>query len=128
MSHHHRHQYQPGEPQLEEPVSKSMTPLFDKNDLTFLALIKPLLSPNGQKIVDLALIFGGISFQDNPLDIPGLLSQLNLSGDNNNAKELLMSLLNTMNNSNPENNTDPNLAMLASLVNSLSQKNKPEDS
>lgn len=126
MSHHHQKHYEPAGQKPAEPLPKPMIPLFEKNDLTFLALIKPLLSPNGQNLVDLILILGGSAFQDNPLDIPGLLSQLNLPGDNNSTKELLFTLLNSINNQ--ENKTNPNLAMLNVLLNSLNQKEKPEDS
>jgi hypothetical protein len=125
--HHHRHRNETGEYTNPESMSKSMFPLFEKNDLAFLSLIKPLLSPNGQKIVDLVLIFNGGPAPENQPDLMGLLSQLNMPGDNNNAKELLMNLLNSMNNLNPENKSNPNLAMLASLANSLSPKNKTED-
>lgn len=125
--HHHRHRNEPDRNRAVENPSRSILPLFSKNDLDFLAAIKPLLSPSGQKLVDLVLVFSGATVPENPPDLTGLLSQLNLPGDNNNLKELLMNLLNSANN--PENKTNnPNLAMLSSLLNSMNQKNKPEDS
>jgi hypothetical protein len=126
MSHHHRQRYESTAPRPAEPVSKPLIPFFEKNDLAFLALIKPLLSSNAQKIVDLVLIFGGGSFQESPHDLTGLLSQLNISGETNPVRDLLFNLVNSMNNQ--ETKTNPNLAMLTTLLNSLNQKNKPQES
>lgn len=124
--HHHRQQTEPAGLKTVEPIFKPGIPLFEKNDLTFLSLIKPLLSPNGQKLVDLILIFNGDSLQESLPDLTSLLSQLNINGENNSIKELLQNLLSSTNNQ--ENKTNPNLAMLSSLINSINQENKPEDS
>lgn len=130
MSHHHHHRNESAGIKTAEPISKPSFPklnfpLFEKNDLSFLALVKPLLSPNGQKLVDLILVLNGGFSPDNPPDLLGLLSRLNLPGENNSAKELLMNLFNNTNNQ--ENETNPNMAMLASLLSSLNQKDKPEE-
>lgn len=129
MSHHrHRRRNEPEWTKTADNPLKSILPSFSKNDLDFLAAIKPLLSPSGQKLVDLVLVFSGATVPENPPDLTDLLSQLNLPGDNNNLKELLVNLLNTANN--PENKTssNPNLAMLTTLLSTMNQKNKPEDS
>jgi hypothetical protein len=134
MSHHHHSRNESAGLKMAEPIPKPSFPklnfpLFEKNDLSFISLIKPLLSPNGQKLVDLVLIlngFNGGASPDNPPDLLGLLSQLNISGENNSIKELLGNLLNATNN--PENKTNPNTAMLTSLLSALNQKEKPEES
>jgi hypothetical protein len=99
MSHHHHHYREPEKNELKAPesTSKPILPMFEKTDLSILSIIKQFLSPTGQKIVDLLIsISGGNDLNDIPLDIPGLISQLNIKGENNPLPELITSLMNAM--------------------------------
>lgn len=96
MSHHHRYRSEVQE-QIKQPIIESEVkpdlPIFDKSDLTFLSMIKPLLSPTAQK--GLASFFEscGVEFLDNQPDLLGLL---NFKTENNPLKDLLPILMNGM--------------------------------
>ncbi|HEY8464457.1 MAG TPA: hypothetical protein VIM29_10630, partial [Bacillota bacterium] len=75
----------------EKEREKSSHPFLEKNDITFLSIVNPLLSPNAQKLVSFFINFG----TDNSpagLNLNELLSQIG-SKTKNSGADLLPSLL-----------------------------------
>lgn len=125
MSHHRRHYLEvneKGDPEELPPALESIEPVFEKNDLMYLSLIKPLLSPIGQKSVAVFIDAGDPEQKGSQPDLLGLISQLNLKGENNPLKELLPILLSGMAG---ENKGGVNPVLLNTLMTMLS--NRPEN-
>ncbi|HOJ77234.1 MAG TPA: hypothetical protein PLZ08_08365 [Bacillota bacterium] len=93
------HQHEPKrelKPVEIEKTEKNLHPFLEKNDITFLSMINPLLSPNGQKLVSFFINFGNSDSVANPVspnsNLKDLFSQLT-GGQNNAIADLAPSLL-----------------------------------
>ncbi len=122
MSHHHRREPEKIESKAPEPVSKPRFPILGKNDLLILSIIKQFLTPPGQKIVDILISINGVNdLNDLSLDIPELISQLNIKGENNPLAELITALMGPMAG---ENKVMSNPVLLNTLTTMLNNKNE----
>jgi len=107
----------------EKEREKSSHPFLEKNDITFLSIVNPLLSPNAQKLVSFFINFG----TDNSpagLNLNELLSQIG-SKTKNSGADLLPSLLSLASNSDLKNTLSP--ALLTSLFSMLGNSSKKEE-
>lgn len=125
MSHHYQETEIKSEIQTVEEIPPEIThPFFEKNDLTFLAMIKPLLSLRGQKLIGFFLDFGESNeTKSGSLDFNDLFRQF--SSKNDNLKELLPALLSLTKYSDDKSPLNP--ALLTTLFSMLNTKNTKKE-
>ena len=125
MSHHYQDPETKTELETVEEVRPEFShPFFEKNDLTFLAMIKPLLSHKGQKLVGFFLEFGETTeTKGNPPEFVELFRQL--TGKNDAMKDLLPALLNLTRFSDDKSSFNP--ALLTTMLSVLSAKNNQKE-
>jgi hypothetical protein len=99
---------------------KAPHPFFEKNDLTYLSMIKPLLSQTGQKLISFFVNFGEEESRNNNLDFNGLLKQFTSKLDPNTTKDFLPALMTMMSGSDNKNSFNP--AMLTALMSMMAAK------
>lgn len=108
----------------EKEREKNNHPFLEKNDITLLSIVSPLLSAPAQKLVSFFINFCnnepacGLNFNE-------LLNQFGTKPKNSTATELLPSLLNMASGSDLKNALNP--ALLTTLLSMLSNNNKKED-
>lgn len=121
MSHHYQEPETKVEVQtVEEIQPENSHPFFEKNDLTFLAMIKPLLSHKGQKLIGFFLEFGEANeAKGNSFDLNELFRQF--TSKNDGMKDILPALLNLTKFSDDKSPFNP--ALLTTMLSVLSAKN-----
>jgi hypothetical protein len=110
------------EREKEKEKERNSHPFLEKNDITFLSIIHPLLSPNGQKLVSFFINFGNQE-PHLPLQFNELITQLATKQKNNPAGEMLPSLLGML--SGPDQKNALNPAVISTLLSMLA--NRKED-
>ena len=116
------------------PLEKESHPFLEKNDITYLSMIRPLLSSNAQKLVSFFVDFDNqgqsqsVSSTPSNLNLSDLMSQLS-PGQKNSIAELAPTLLGMLSNSDSKGGTGGiNPALLTSLLSMLNNtNNKKED-
>ncbi len=128
MSHHHHRHSDKNQNKDSKPVEsgvRPVLPLVNNSDIPLLSLIKPLLSPSGQKIVDLLIALSGNGDTKNvSLDIQALLSQSSGLAENDSLKELLNTL---SNGTGSGNNGGINPVLINTLLTLLNNKKESEN-
>jgi hypothetical protein len=109
------------EKEKEKEMEKNPHPFLEKNDITFLSIINPLLSPNGQKLVSFFINFGNQETRL-PLQLNELVSQL-ATKQKNPAAEMLPTLLGML--SGPDQKNALNPAVISTLLSMFA--NRKED-
>jgi hypothetical protein len=104
-------------PKENEPV-KPAHPFLEKNDITLLSIINPLLSPNAQKLTSFFINFGAPEVFP-PYNFNEFFNQFNNKPKNPSA-ELLTSLVGLMSGPDAKNSLNP--AILTNLLAMLSNK------
>lgn len=124
MGHHYQEPEIKNDELSVEPVAvESSHPFLEKNDMTFLAMVKPLLSYKGQKLIGFFLDFGNPEdTKTNQLDIAEMFKQM--TGKNDNLKDLLPVLMGLAKGSDDKSSLNP--AMLSTLLALLNNKTKKE--
>lgn len=122
MGHHsHESNDKNNDPQFLGSVSNSSHPFLEKNDLTYLSMLKPLLSPNGQKILSFFISFSDKETLNNSqLDLATLIAQISPRLENSPLKDLLPTLLSAANSSESKGALNP--ALLSTLLSTISNK------
>jgi hypothetical protein len=113
MSHHETFHEITEETKFKEEDNekeKNLHPFLEKNDITLLSIINPLLSNNGQKLVSFFINFGNQE-TNLPLQLNELINQL-ANKPKNSAGELLPSLLGML--SGPDQKINP--ALISTLL------------
>jgi hypothetical protein len=126
------HQHEPKrelKPVEIEKTEKNLHPFLEKNDITLLSMINPLLSPNGQKLVSFFVNFGNSDSVANPAspnsNIRDLFSQL-AGGQNNAIADLAPSLLGMLSgNAGADSKGGLNPALLTTLLSSMLNNSQP---
>ncbi|MGE5582830.1 MAG: hypothetical protein ACM3X9_09880 [Bacillota bacterium] len=116
---HHRH-YEENGVQTIENSDKNEHPFFKGNDLLYLSLVIPLLSEQGRQLISFLVNFGNPNPIRNFPDPLSLLKQMPSKLENNNVKDLLLTIVSLM--SNPENKSGFNPSMLSSLLANMAAK------
>jgi len=123
------HQHEPKKDlKLVEPeiVEKNIHPFLEKNDLTLLAMISPLLSPAGQKLVSFFVNFGGSETTAVSAPFGDLLPQLSAI-QKNSLTELAPTLLNLLSSQETKGSGGGiNPALLTTLLGMLNNNKKEE--
>lgn len=109
-------------PKEKERENNFSHPFLEKNDVTFLSIINPLLSPNAQKLVSFFINFGNTE-TNTGFNINELLNQFNSKAKPSGA-DLLPSLLGLASNSDLKNALNP--ALLTTLFTMLGNNKKEE--
>jgi hypothetical protein len=104
-------------PKETEPV-KSGHPFLEKNDITLLSIINPLLSSNAQKLTSFFINFGTPEMFP-PYNFNDLINQFN-NKPKNPSSELLTSLVGILSGQDSKNTLNP--AILTNLLSMLSNK------
>lgn len=120
MAHHYQDTIEKTDLKPVPSVEKPPHPFFEKNDLTFLSMVKPLLSPNAQKLVTFFLNFGEQDSKDNIPDLGGLFKQLTSKMDPNGGNDLLPALMSML--AGADNKGSLNPAILTTLMSMLATK------
>lgn len=105
----------------EKEKERNPHPFLEKNDITFLSIINPLLSPNGQKLVSFFINFGNQE-TNLPSQLNELIGQL-ATKQKNPAGEMLPSLLGML--SSPDHKNGINPAVISTLLSMFA--NRKED-
>ncbi|HYH02304.1 MAG TPA: hypothetical protein VEC37_04335 [Bacillota bacterium] len=108
----------------EKEREKSDHPFLEKNDITLLSIVSPLLSTQAQKLVSFFINFGNNEPAPG-LNINELISQFTGKSKNSGTAELLPSLLNMASNSDLKNALNP--ALLTTLFSMLSNNNNKKE-
>lgn len=116
---HHRH-YEENGVQTIENSDKNEHPFFKGNDLLYLSLVIPLLSEQGRQLISFLVNFGNPNPIRNFPDPFSLLKQMPSKLENNNVKDLLLTIVSLM--SNPENKSGFNPSLLSSLLANMAAK------
>lgn len=116
---HHRH-YEENGVQTIENSDKNEHPFFKGNDLLYLSLVIPLLSEQGRQLISFLVNFGNPNPIRNFPDPLSLLKQMPSKLENNNVKDLLLTIVSLM--SNPENKSGFNPSLLSSLLANMAAK------
>jgi hypothetical protein len=124
MSHHYQDPEMKNDELPVEPITAEYShPFLEKNDLTFLAMVKPLLSYKGQKLIGFFLDFGNPEdAKGNQLDFSEVLKQF--ASKNDSVKELIPLLMGLAKGSDDKPSLNP--AMLSALLTLLNNKTKKE--
>jgi hypothetical protein len=104
-------------PKEKEPV-KPAHPFLEKNDITLLSIINPLLSPNAQKLTSFFINFSVPEVYP-PYNYNEYLNPY-INKPKNPSADLLSSLVGLLSNQDPKNSINP--AALGNLFNMLSTK------
>lgn len=108
-------------PAQDESEEKWSHTFLEKNDITFLSMIRPLLSPNGQKLVSFFVDFdnqGSVNTPTSSLNIGDLLSQLS-PNQKNSIAELAPSILGMLSNGDAKGSNGLNPALLTTLLSTM---------
>jgi hypothetical protein len=104
-------------PKEKEPA-KPVHPFLEKNDITLLSIINPLLSPNAQRLTSFFINFGTPEVYP-PYNFNDYLNQYN-NKPKNPSVDLLTSLVGIMSNQDPKNSLNP--AVFSNLLSMLNNK------
>ncbi|TCL76352.1 hypothetical protein EDC14_1002109 [Hydrogenispora ethanolica] len=109
----------------EAVQEKPAHPFLQPNDLLYLSVTKPFLSPRGQKMINFLLTLG----DDNPdaggFDMAALLKRIAPKGTEQTLADLVPSLMNMLSNNNSGGETPLkiNPALISSFISALSGNN-----
>lgn len=114
----------------EDSNDNPANPFFEKNDLTLLSMITPLLSPSAQRLLSFFINYGNdLPETPNPLSNIGDLLQQTSSGQRNSLVEMAPTLLNMLSaaqDGKNGNGSGLNPALLSTLLTTM-MNNKKED-
>jgi hypothetical protein len=99
---------------------KSTHPFLEKNDITLLSVINPLLSPHGQKLVSFFINFANNEVPS-PFNFNDYFNQINKTKG---TGDLLPSLISLLSNTEAKNTLNP--ALLTTLFSMLNAAKKEE--
>ena len=121
MSHHHSDPEPVNQlPSVATP-EKTIHPFLEEPDVTYLSLIRPLLSQKGQKLLGFFIDFSNQSPGNDQLDLSAMLKGLSTRFKNSSSlNDLLPTLLNMAANSEGKGKLSP--ALLTTMMSLLNTK------
>ncbi len=115
------HENREGQRKESFSVSENSThPFLQSNDLLYLSVTKPFLSPRGQKLVNFFLTMGDEE-PESRFDLGGVLKQIAPKGAEQTLSDLVPTLMGMLSNVNPGSGseTDNPLKINPALINSF---------